>query len=138
MADPTALLTAVAAADAVAFIGMPEGRIPLAQAVVHLALAPKSNASYVAVNEAIEDVRRGLSGSVPAPLRDASYQGARRLEHGSGYVYPHDVPEGVAAQQYAPDGVDGKTYYRPTQHGVERSLGQRLARIREILVGRKG
>jgi len=138
MADPTALLTAVAAADAVAFIGMPEGRIALAQAVVHLALAPKSNASYVAINEAIEDVRRGLSGSIPAPLRDASYQGARRLAHGQGYVYPHDDSEGVAAQQYAPDTVAGKTYYRPTGHGVEEALGQRLARIREILGGSRG
>jgi len=138
MADPTALLTAVAAAEAVAFIGMPEGRIPLAQAVVHLALAPKSNAAYVAINEALEDVRRGLAGTVPAALRDASYQGARRLEHGSGYVYPHDVPEGVAAQQYAPDTVVGKAYYRPTAHGAERALGQRLARIREILTRGKG
>jgi len=138
MADPTALLTAVAAAEAVAFIGMPEGRIPLAQAVVHLALAPKSNASYVAINEALDDVRRGLAGSVPAPLRDASYQGARRLAHGSGYVYPHDDPGGVVAQQYAPDTVDGKAYYRPTERGAEKTLRQRLVRIREILRARRG
>ncbi len=138
MADPTALQTAVAAADAVAFIGMPEGRIPLAQAVVHLALAPKSNASYVAINEALEDVRRGLAGAVPPALRDASYQGARRLAHGSGYVYPHDLPEAVAAQQYAPDSVAGKAYYRPTEHGAEKGLGQRLARIRAILGSGRG
>ena len=137
-ADPTALLVAVAAADAVAFIGMPEGRIPLAQAVVHLALAPKSNAAYVAINEAVEDVRRGRSGQIPAHLRDASYQGARTLAHGQGYVYPHDVPEGVATQQYAPDTVVDRTYYRPTGRGAEQVLGGRLARIREILRGAKG
>ncbi|CAN5227095.1 replication-associated recombination protein A [soil metagenome] len=133
MADPTALLTAVAAADAVAFIGMPEGRIPLAQAVVHLALAPKSNAAYVGIGEALADLRAGLAGPVPAHLRDASYAGAQRLEHGRGYRYPHDLPEGVAAQQYAPDAVHGKDYYRPTGRGAERALGERLSRIREII-----
>jgi len=135
MADPTALQTAVAAADAVAFIGMPEGRIPLAQAVVHLALAPKSNAAYVALNEATEDVRRGLSGPIPAHLRDASYQGARRLAHGAGYVYPHDLPSGVAAQQYAPDTLADRTYYRPTDHGAEEAVKARLARVRKALRG---
>ena len=138
MADPTALQTAVAAADAVAFIGMPEGRIPLAQAVVHLALAPKSNASYAALNAATEDIRRGLGGPVPAHLRDASYAGAKRLAHGAGYTYPHDLAEGVAGQQYAPDAVDGREYYRPTGRGAEQALGPRLSRIRELLRARRG
>ena len=96
MADPTALQTAVAAAQAVQLIGMPEGRIILAQAVTHLATAPKSNASYTAVNEAIADVRAGHTGAVPAHLRDAHYPGAAALGHGQGYVYSHDEPHAVA------------------------------------------
>src|SRR6201982_141752 len=103
MADPTALQTAVAAAQAVEFIGLPEARINLAQAVIHLALAPKSNAVVKAIGAAQADVRAGLIGAVPAHLRDAHYAGAKRLGHGDGYVYPHDVPEGIVAQQYAPD-----------------------------------
>ena len=103
MADPTALQAAVAAAQAVEFVGLPEARINLAQAVIHLALAPKSNAVVRAINAALADVRAGLAGPVPAHLRDASYRGAARLGHGKGYLYPHDDPEGVVAQQYAPD-----------------------------------
>ena len=97
MADPTALLTAVAAADAVAFIGMPEGHFPLAHAVVHLATAPKSNAVTVAMGESVADVRAGLAGPVPPGLRDAHYAGAKKLGHGKTYVYPHDHPDGVVA-----------------------------------------
>jgi putative ATPase len=133
MADPSALRTAVAAAQAVAMIGMPEARIILAQAVVHLALAPKSNASYTGINAAVADIRAGLGGPVPPHLRDAHYAGAATLGHGSGYRYAHDEPLGVAAQQYAPDGVDGREYYTPTDRGFERDLGPRLARLREIL-----
>jgi putative ATPase len=133
MADPTALQTAVAAADAVAFIGMPEGRIPLAQAVVHLATAPKSNAAYVGINEAIADVRAGLAGPVPPGLRDAHYAGAKRLGHGSTYSYPHDAPEGIVAQQYPPDALVGRDYYRPTARGAEGAIGARLAKLRAIL-----
>jgi putative ATPase len=137
MADPTALPIAVAAAQAVALIGMPEARIILGHAVVHLATAPKSNAAYTAINEAVADVRAGLGGAVPPHLRDGSYAGARRLGHGQGYRYAHDDPLGVVAQQYAPDGIDGRDYYRPTDHGFERELGPRLARLRDILRRRR-
>lgn len=136
MADPSALQTAVAAMQAVQFIGMPEGRIPLAQAVVHLATAPKSNAAYVAINEAIADVRAGQLGSVPAHLRDSHYAGAKKLGHGHRYVYPHDLAEGVATQGYAPIELDNHDYYRPTGRGFERAVSERLAKIRSILRNR--
>ncbi|MCY1157320.1 MAG: replication-associated recombination protein [Citricoccus sp.] len=135
MADPTALQTAVAAAQAVQLIGMPEGRLVLAEAVVHLATAPKSNASYTAINEAVADVRAGLSGEVPAHLRDAHYPGAAGLGHGRGYVYSHDAPHGVARQQYAPDPLQGKDYYRPTRNGVERNLSERVQNLRSLIRG---
>ncbi|MDZ3745689.1 replication-associated recombination protein A [Pseudoglutamicibacter cumminsii] len=133
MADPTALQTAVAAAQAVQLIGMPEARIVLAQAVVHLASAPKSNAAYVAIDKAIADVRAGKGNGVPAHLRDAHYAGAKALGHGKGYVYPHDHELGVVAQQYAPDDLQGVDYYKPTQHGFERTISQRLESLRSIL-----
>jgi len=133
MADPTALQVAVAAAQAVALVGMPEARIILGQAVVHLALAPKSNASCVAIGAATADVRAGFAGPVPPHLRDGHYAGAKRLGHAQGYRYAHDDPRGVVSQQYAPDAVDGRTYYTPTDRGFERELGARLARLREIL-----
>ncbi|KGM12930.1 replication-associated recombination protein A [Cellulomonas bogoriensis] len=133
MADPSALQTAVAAAQAVALIGMPEARIILAQAVVHVATAPKSNAAYRAVDAAIADVRAGRVGPVPAHLRDAHYSGAQRLGHGAGYQYAHDAPHGVAPQQYAPDDLDGVRYYEPTGRGHEREVSPRLERVREIL-----
>jgi putative ATPase len=134
-ADPTALPTAVAAAEAVQLIGMPEGRIPLAQAVAHLATAPKSNAAYTAINEAIADVRAGRAGPVPAHLRDAHYAGADRLGHGRGYVYAHDAPNGVAAQQYPPDELVGTDYYRPVDRGRERQIAERLEILRGIVRG---
>jgi putative ATPase len=112
---------------------MPEARIILGQAVVHLALAPKSNASYLAISAATADVRAGLGGMVPPHLRDGHYAGARRLGHAQGYRYAHDDPRGVVAQQYAPDGVDGRSYYQPTDRGYERELSARLTRLREIL-----
>jgi putative ATPase len=133
MADPTALLTAVAAADAVAFIGMPEGRIPLAQAVAHLATAPKSNAAYMAINEAAADVRAGLAGPVPPGLRDGHYAGAKKLGHGTTYAYPHDHPDGVLPQQYPPDALVGRDYYRPTGRGAEGPIAARLAKLRAIV-----
>jgi putative ATPase len=135
-ADPTALPLAVAAAQAVQLIGMPEARIVLAQAVVHLALAPKSNASYLAIGAATDDVRNGLAGPVPVHLRDAHYPGAQRLGHGKGYRYAHDDPRGVAEQQYAPDGLADREYYAPTDHGFERELRSRLTRLRALLRGR--
>jgi putative ATPase len=133
MADPTALQTAVAAAQAVAMIGMPEARIILAQAVVHLATAPKSNASYMGINAAVADVRAGLGGQVPPHLRDAHYAGATKLGHGEGYRYSHEDPRGVVEQQYAPDEVDGKDYYVPTDRGAEREIRTRLERLRAVL-----
>jgi putative ATPase len=136
-ADPTALPMAVAAAQAVQLIGMPEARIVLAQAVVHLALAPKSNASYLAITAALDDVRSGLAGPVPVHLRDAHYPGAARLGHGKGYRYAHDDPRGVVEQQYAPDSVADRTYYAPSDRGFERELGGRLARLRALLRGRE-
>lgn len=135
MADPTALQTAVAAAQAVQLIGMPEGRIVLAEAVVHLATAPKSNAAYMGINSAIADVRAGRGTGVPAHLRDAHYAGAQRLGHGAGYVYSHDAPHSVAAQQYAPDDLVGKDYYVPTGNGAEREIAARLERLRSIIRG---
>ena len=126
LADPTALQTAVAAMHAVAQIGMPEARLILAQAVVHNALAPKSNAAYTGINEAIADVRAGRGGPVPPHLRGSGYAGAARLGHGKGYVYAHDEPDGVAAQQYLPDDLAGSTdYYRPTDRGFEARLQDR-------------
>ncbi|WP_432505351.1 replication-associated recombination protein A [Kineococcus arenarius] len=136
MADPSALQTAVAAMHAVAQIGMPEARIVLAQAVVHNATAPKSNAVYNGVNAAIADVRAGRAGPVPAHLRDAHYSGAQRLGHGGGYVYTHDTSAGVAAQQYAPDELVGRDYYLPTDRGFEAQLRERLARLRRLVRGR--
>ncbi|RZS66162.1 recombination protein MgsA [Agromyces ramosus] len=135
MADPTALGVAVAAADAVQYIGMPEGRIPLAQAVVHLATAPKSNAAYLGIDRAIADVREGRAGRVPKHLRDAHYPGAKRLGHGKGYKYPHDDEIGVVQQEYLPTELRGATYYQPTEHGNEREVSARLAKLRRIVRG---
>lgn len=134
MADPTALQTAVAAMHAVAQIGMPEARIILAQAVVHNALAPKSNAAYAAVNAAIADVRAGRGGAVPPHLRGSGYAGAERLGHGVGYVYAHDEPDAVARQTYLPTDLADADYYRPTDRGFEERLRARL----EWLEGRLG
>ncbi len=136
MADPQALQIAVAAADAVAFIGMPEGRIPLAEATVYLATTAKSNAAYNAINAAIADVRAGGFGRVPMHLRDAHYPGAKRLGHGKGYKYAHDSDIGIVTQQYLPDELVGKRYYEPTSHGAERDVSARLEKIRRILEGR--
>ncbi|HLK02622.1 MAG TPA: replication-associated recombination protein A [Streptosporangiaceae bacterium] len=133
MADPTALQAAVAAAQAVEFVGLPEVRINLAQAVIHLSLAPKSNAVIKAIGAADADVRAGLVGAVPAHLRDAHYSGAGKLGHGEGYKYPHDYAEGVVGQRYAPDAVAGRAYYEPTRHGLEARAGERLEKIRAIL-----
>ena len=135
MADPSALQTAVAAAQAVAMIGMPEARIILAEAVVHVATAPKSNASYVAIDAAIADVRAGKAGSVPIHLRDAHYSGAKNLGHGTEYRYSHSDPRGVVTQQYLPDSLTDAQYYQPTEHGYERNVTERLSRIRGILRG---
>jgi putative ATPase len=136
LADPTALPTAVAAAQAVAMIGFPEARIILSQAVIALALAPKSNAAVLAIDAALADVRAGKAGPVPPHLRDAHYRGAKKLGHGKAYQYPHDLPGAVAAQQYAPDAVHGRHYYTPTRYGAEARYADVLDRVRERLAGR--
>src|SRR5499433_2997898 len=135
LADPTALQAAVAAAQAVEFVGLPEARINLAQATIHLALAPKSNAVIKAISAASADIRAGLTGPVPAHLRDASYRGAARVGHGQGYQYPHDAADGVITQQYVPDGLAGREYYEPSRHGAEARYADRSERIRAILGG---
>jgi putative ATPase len=135
LADPTALLAATAAAQAVQLIGLPEARINLAQATIHLALAPKSNAVVKAIDAAQADVRAGLAGAVPPPLRDSHYPGAKKLGAGKRYVYPPDVPDGVATQQYPPDELVGRNYYEPAGRGAERAILERLAKLRSILRG---
>jgi putative ATPase len=142
LADPSILPATVAAAQAVALIGFPEARIILAQVVIQVALAPKSNAAYLAIDRALADVQQGLasglSGQVPAPMRDGHYPGATALGHGVGYHYPHDEPHGIVAQQYAPDAIQAREYYRPTEIGAERELGTRWQRIRALLRGSDG
>jgi len=127
MADPTSLVVADAAARAVEFVGLPEAQLNLAQAVVHLACAPKSNRVTVALSRAQHDVASGVLGTVPAHLRDAHYRGAAELGHGAGYDYPHDDPSGYVDQQYRPEGAQGHVYYEPTDHGAERQAARRLA-----------
>jgi putative ATPase len=135
MADPTALQTATAAAAAVQLIGMPEARLALAQATVHLATAPKSNAIVLAIDGALNDVQNGAAGSVPPHLRDGHYAGAAKLGNGQGYRYPHDVAEGVLTQQYPPDELVGRDYYQPTQRGAERVIAERVPKLRRVIRG---
>ena len=135
MADSTALQTAVAAAQAVQLIGMPEAQLNLAHATIALALAPKSNAVTTALGAAVADLRNGVVGPVPGHLRDSHYPGAAGLGHGKGYKYAHDYPHGVVAQQYPPDPVVGRDYYTPTPHGAEGELGERVARLRAAVRG---
>ena len=136
LADPTALTTAVAAAQTVQLIGMPEAQLTLAHATIALAVAPKSNAVTTAISEAIADVRGGRIGNVPPHLRDAHYSGAKSLGHGVGYVYSHDAPFGVAEQQYAPDVVLDRAYYRPSEYGAEAAVKQRWERVRRLIRGK--
>ena len=133
MADPTALPTAVAAAQAAQLIGLPEARIPLAQAVIHLATAPKSNSVMQAIAAAQEDIGRGKIGHVPPHLRDGHYEGAKRLGSAVGYQFPHDDPRGVVAQQYLPDELADAQYYHPTEHGAEKRINEYLPRLRGIV-----
>jgi putative ATPase len=133
IADPTALPTAVAAAQTVQLIGLPEAQLTLAHATVHLATAPKSNAVTVALGAAMADIRAGKAGMVPAHLRDGHYAGAAALGHAQGYKYAHDHPGGVAAQQYPPDELVGVDYYRPTPYGAEREIAGRLDKLRAII-----
>ncbi|MXG90692.1 AAA family ATPase [Nocardioides flavescens] len=135
LADPTALTTAVAAAQAVQLIGMPEAQLNLAHATIALAVAPKSNAVTTAIGAAVADVKAGRIGPVPAHLRDAHYSGAKDLGHGATYVYSHDAPYGIARQQYLPDVVADAEYYRPTELGAEKATKERWARVRRLIRG---
>jgi len=128
-ADPMALNVAMAAAQAVQFIGMPEGRIPLAQAVVYVATAPKSNAAYNAINQAIADVKGKNIGQVPSHLRDSSYKGANNLGHGINYQYPHNYAGAYIKQQYLPDELIGTSYYTPTTYGYEATIAERIKKL---------
>ena len=129
-ADPHALQVAVAAAEAVKFIGLPEGRIALAQAVTYIACAPKSNAAYNAINEAIQDASTITIKTIPPYLQDSSYKGAKKLGRGLGYKYPHDHPGHYVSQQYLPDELKDRIYYRPTENGVEKKIGEALKKLR--------
>ena len=130
-ADPLSLLVATAAAQAVEYVGLPEAQLNLAQAVVHLATAAKSNRTYTAIGAARADVRDRPSSGVPAHLRDAHYQGAQAIGHGAGYEYPHDDPRGWVDQSYLPPEVAGRRYYQPSPHGREREIADRMARLRQ-------
>jgi putative ATPase len=130
MADPTALVVADAAARAVEFVGLPEAQLNLAQAVIHLAVAEKSNRVTTALGRALEDVRRGPRADVPTHLRDSHYAGAAALGHGKGYVYPHDDPKAWVRQEYRPPEVRGHIYYEPSSHGEEARIARRLEQLR--------
>jgi putative ATPase len=128
MADPTSLLIATAAAHAVEYVGLPEAQLNLAQAVVHLATAPKSNRTAMGIWNALEDVRSRPAGPVPPHLRDAHYNSAERIGHGVGYRYPHDDPRGWVEQEYLPEHLAASTYYQPSDHGHEADVAERLRR----------
>ena len=129
MADPMALVVADAAARAVEFVGLPEAQLNLAQAVVHLATAPKSNRTALGIWNAAGDVKSEPAGAVPAHLRDSHYRSAARIGHGVGYQYPHDDPRGWLEQDYLPEGLAGRRYYRPSEHGHETEIAERLRRL---------
>lgn len=135
MADPVALQTATSAAQVVQMVGMPEGRLALAQATIHLATAPKSGAVVAAIGAAMADIAEGKSGAVPPHLRDGHYAGATKLGNAQGYRYPHDAADGVLSQQYPPEDLVGVDYYHPTDHGNERAVAPRVAKLRHIVRG---
>lgn len=135
LADPQALQVAVAAAEAAQLIGFPEARIPLAEAAIYIATAPKSNAVITAIDAAISDVRRGKVGVVPKHLRHSHNRGAKLLGHGRGYKSPHNDPRGVLHQQHLPDELAGRTYYQPTDRGNERAVRERFDKIQRIIKG---
>ncbi|MBY8859555.1 replication-associated recombination protein A [Nocardia sp. CA2R105] len=136
MADPSALQTAVAAAQVVQLVGMPEAQLALAHATIHVATAPKSGAVTAAIGAAMSDIGQGKAGAVPPHLRDGHYAGAAKLGNAQGYKYPHDHPDGVLSQQYPPDELVGTDYYTPTDHGYEREVGPRVTKLRRIVRGR--
>ncbi len=137
MADSNALVVAVAAANALEHVGLPEAQLNLAQAVVYLATAPKSNRVALGIWSAREDIARGVSSEVPAHLRDGHYEGAREFGHGVGYEYPHDDPRGWVEQQYLPDAMPGSPgvkadYYMPSNHGAERAVAEKMNSVKSI------
>lgn len=135
LADSQALVLATACAQSVGLVGMPESRIALSQTTIYLALAPKSNSAYEAVNEAISDVRSGLAGPVPSPLKSSNYLGAKDLGHGHGYIYPHDDGNSVVRQDYLPENVRPRTYFKPKSIGQESELGVLWTKLRKIVRG---
>jgi putative ATPase len=136
LADPQALPLAVAAAETVALIGMPEGRIPLAEATIYLCLAPKSNTAYNAINAALDDVRNGVIGQVPNGLKSSNF--SKKQGSGAKYEYPHDSARAVVAQRYLDDALINRRYYQPKEIGQERELGERWLKLREIIRSFKG
>ncbi len=134
LADHSALSVATAAAAAVDYVGLPEARINLAHATVHLATSPKSNTAYMGLNRAVADVQELPAGEVPMHLRDGSYRGAASLGHGEGYRYPHDHPGGHVPQQYKPSEVLDRRYYQPSPNGEERRIAERLAGLEQPMV----
>jgi putative ATPase len=131
LADPMALVVANAAAHAVEYVGLPEAQIPMAEAAIYIACAPKSNAVVKALGAATRDVQEDKAPPPPRHLRDSSYRGAKQLGHGEGYKYPHEYPEGYVAQHYFPEGMERRRYYEPTEHGREAKIKERLDRLRE-------
>ncbi len=130
-ADPMAIQVAMAAADAVNFIGMPEGRIILSQAATYVACAPKSNAAYVAIDKALEDVKRVQITTIPSYLKDSHYSGAKKLGHGTGYKYAHDYENHYVEQQYLPDELVDEIYYNPTEQGYEKKIVEHFNKIKK-------
>ncbi|ODS33442.1 MAG: ATPase related to the helicase subunit of the Holliday junction resolvase [Candidatus Scalindua rubra] len=127
-ADPQALILASSALEVSEFVGMPEAKIPLSQAVTYIACAPKSNACYMAIEKALEDVRKERTSSVPKHIRDSSYKGAEKLGHGEGYKYPHKYKDHWVKQEYTPS---TRVYYKPTQSGFENTIRERLKKLRK-------
>lgn len=128
-ADPNALQVAIAAFNAVNTVGMPEGRIPLAQATIYVATAPKSNRSYLAINKALEDIKSMETAKVPIHLKSTGYSGAEKLGNGKGYKYPHDFDGNYVTQDYLPEEFRGKTYYEPSNNGYEKDIEERLSKL---------
>ena len=126
LADPMALVVANAAANSLSYIGLPEGRIPLAQAAVYIACAPKSNSVYTGIDAALEDIRDGNIGQVPVHLKGSNYAGAKQMGHGKGYKYPHDYEGNYIEQQYLPDTLIAKKYYHPSNNGHEKEVNKKL------------
>ena len=131
MADPNSLLVADAAARAVEFVGLPEAQLNLAQAVVHLSTAPKSNRVTTALTAAMQDASSPGEGRVPPHLRDAHYSGAAEIGHGEGYEYPHNDPSGWVEQTYRPEEVESNVYYEPSEHGFEKQVMERMAKLKK-------